>query len=253
MGAWLVGRLDQLPAFAARALVIDPMNVQLLVNSQYSAILRRDYRSAVQFGARVLAVDPNNEFGLGNNATAYFFLGQIDSALVTACRCAAHGRYGNDVLLAMLLAAAGQWTAVDSIRAVVTARAAHTNAPHSERLYLVPADGDTERAIDEFGRGLDAHEPVFLTTAIGCDPFLNRFSAGGDTRMINFRSGVVNFTACCTTLRPMPRTSSATRSAGSRPRSASTQRSHSANPCARSASPRCGRDFRIAQFWNSSR
>ena len=58
VGAWLVGRLDQLPAFAARALVIDPMNVQLLVNSQYSAILRRDYRSALQFGARVLEVDP---------------------------------------------------------------------------------------------------------------------------------------------------------------------------------------------------
>ena len=56
--AWLVGRLDKIPLFAARALRVDPMNVQVFVISQYSAILRRDYRSALQFGARVLEVDP---------------------------------------------------------------------------------------------------------------------------------------------------------------------------------------------------
>ena len=69
-----------------------------------------------------------------------------------------------------MLATAGQWTAVDSIRIVVTARAAHSNSLHYDRMFLALADGDTERAIDEFGRGLDAHESVFLTTAIGCDP-----------------------------------------------------------------------------------
>ena len=37
-------------------------------------------------------------------------------------------------------------------------------------MMMLLVDGETERAIDEFGRGLDAHEAVFLSMAIGCDP-----------------------------------------------------------------------------------
>ena len=165
-----LGHLDQAIAEARRAVRLDPLSTDAQVLIQAMAMYQRRYPDLMTATRAVLDIDPKSTIALGNLAQGYALEGRADSAgFVADAMLKIDGTsYGVRGQIMFAYAAAGRWKDFDEQRRL--ALASGGNSPDYYKAVSAILTGDHETALASVERGVRAHEPLWNSIWIACEP-----------------------------------------------------------------------------------
>ena len=165
-----LGHLDQAIAEARRAVRLDPLSTDAQVLIQAMAMYQRRYPDLMTATRAVLDIDPKSTIALGNLAQGYALEGRADSAgFVADAMLKIDGTsYGVRGQIMFAYAAAGRWEDFDEQRRL--ALASGGNSPDYYKAVSAILTGDHETALASVERGVRAHEPLWNSIWIACEP-----------------------------------------------------------------------------------
>ena len=165
-----LGQLDQAVGEARRAVRLDPLSTDAQVLIQAMAMYQRRYPELMTATRAILDIDPKSTIALGNLAQGYALEGRVDSAgFVADAMLKIDGTsYGVRGQIMFAYAAAGRWKDFDEQRRLALAPGG--NSPDYYKAVTAILSGDHETALASVERGIRAHEPLWNSIWIACEP-----------------------------------------------------------------------------------
>ncbi len=165
------GGLDSATKEVDEVLRLDPLSVEGRILRQAIFMIRHQYVEARAATQPILDLDPKSAPGLWNLSEMLVFSGKPDSGVVVAETMFRNDSttFGARAVLGLAYAAAGRWKEAREQRRLAEG---HTgNSPNYYKAMFGMAFGDFDAAVDAVDRGLRAHEPLFNTVWVGCEPY----------------------------------------------------------------------------------
>ncbi len=170
------GYLGQLPGALseARAAVrLDPLSTDAQVLVQAMLMYRHEFAEMRAATRAILDIDPKSTIALGNLAEGYALEGRADSAgyIADAMLKIDGTSYGVRGQIMFAYAAAGRWNDFDEQRRLALAPGG--NSPNYYRAVTAILSGDEETALTSVERGVRAHEPLWNSIWLACEPIFS--------------------------------------------------------------------------------
>ena len=165
-----LGRLEEAVAEARAAVRLDPLSTDAQVLIQAMAMYRRDWPEVLAATKAILAIDPRSAIAYGNLAQGNALMGQPDSAGRAADEILKidAAAYGVRAQAMFAYAAAGRWKDADEQRRL--ALTTPGNSPEYYKAVSAIIYGDTDTAMAAAERGIRAHEPLWNSIWLACEP-----------------------------------------------------------------------------------
>jgi TolB-like protein/Tfp pilus assembly protein PilF len=161
----MAGELDEALVLEQRAAELDPLFFVNPSDLGWVLLMRRDYRQAVDAGARSLRLDPTYWSALDMRARALLALGDVDAAEAEIDRfeALAPELFTIDELRARVALARGDLDAARPRIAAIEARADAGETVHYVLAVLQARLGDHAAAAASLDRAFAAREPLFVS------------------------------------------------------------------------------------------
>ena len=173
-----LGRLPEVQEEIRTALRIDPERPDGHLYKQQDLMMTGRFDEALA-ATRAQLADPMStpRYFLANLIQIYAFSGQADSAVAVARRILASAPVDSDLgpdraAILFAFASAGQWRAADSQRVMLLRQP--TNSPHYAETVVALVDGDMEAAARAVEAGVEAREPMFISSPLTCEPVFDK-------------------------------------------------------------------------------
>jgi TolB-like protein/Tfp pilus assembly protein PilF/predicted Ser/Thr protein kinase len=131
-----LGNLDKGREQCQKAVELEPLNLNALLNLSLSDHWKGDYEKSIEEAKKVLEIDPNYPAGYDMFARNYLMLGKYVEWLENEEK---EAQLGNDATLLEQVQAAKRGYAKDAIRGAMTARI-HAEEEHANRIYIDPGE-----------------------------------------------------------------------------------------------------------------
>ena len=150
-----VGRVEEANQIIRRALALDPLSVQSMVDAQYFNYMLGRYDSATAFAHHALELDPTSGLSWSNLLSVYSATHKPDSALAASRNWYALGKtYGSADFLVLGYALAGHWSEAAALRDSLR-RNPGDNSPSLSRMLIDFAYADFDDAMTALETGFD--------------------------------------------------------------------------------------------------